>query len=49
MQGDYQAEGASGTDQLYSGSNSGNYNKIGVTGFRFLRGVAGEVYCDEEY
>ena len=49
MQGDGQAEGAPGTDQLFIGINSGRYNKIGVTGSRFLRGVAGKVYCDWEY
>ena len=49
MQGDGQAEGALGTDQLYIGSNSGFDNKIGVTGSRFLRGVADEVSCDWEY
>ena len=49
MQGDDQAEGALGTDLVYIGSNSGYDNKIGVTGSRFLRGVAGKVYCDKEY
>ena len=49
MQGDGQAEGAPGIDLLYIGSNSGRDNKIGVAGSRFLRGVAGTVYCDEEY
>ena len=49
MQGDGQAEGAPGTDQLYIGSNSGRYNKIGVIGSRFQRGVAGTIYCDEKY
>ena len=47
MQG--QAEGAPGVDRLYIGSNSGGDNKIGVAGSRFLRGVAGKVYYDEEY
>ena len=36
-------------DLLYIGSNSGQKNKIGVAGSRFLRGVAGKVSCDEEY
>ena len=49
VQGDGQAEGAPGIYQLYIGSNSGLDNKIGVAGFRFLRGVAGNVYCDEEH
>ena len=49
MQGDGQAEGAPGKDQLYIGSNSGLSNKIGVTGSRFLRGVADDVYCEGEY
>ena len=49
MQGDGQAEGAPGKDQLYIGSNSGYDNKIGVAGSRFLRGVANDVYCDEKY
>ena len=49
MQGDGQAEGAPGMDQLYIGSNSGYYNKIGVTGSCFLRGVAVNVICNEEY
>ena len=49
MQGDGQAEGAPGEDLVYIGSNSGRYNKIGVAGSRFLRGVAGKVYCDWEY
>ena len=48
MQGDGQA-GAPGMDQLYFGSNSGLYNKIGVAGSRFLRGVADEVTCNGEY
>ena len=49
MPGDGQAEGASGMDLLYIGSNSGRNNKIGVTGSRFLRGVADNVKCDLEY
>ena len=49
MQGDDQAEGAPGIDQLYIGSNSGKSNYIRVTGSRFLRGVADEVSCDWEY
>ena len=49
MQGDSQAKGAPGTDQLYIGSNSGPFNKIGVAGSRFLRGVAKKVNCDWEY
>ena len=48
VQGDSQAEGAPEVDKLYIGSNSGQNNKIGVAGSRFLRGVASEVYCDEE-
>ena len=36
-------------DQLYIVSNSGWNNKIGVAGFRFLRRVAGKVYCVWEY
>ena len=28
------------------GSNSGSFNKIGVVGSRFLRGVTGSVFCD---
>ena len=49
MQGDGQAEGAPGIDQLYTGSNSGLNNKIGVAGSRFLRRVAGKVICNGEY
>ena len=49
MQGDGQAEGAPRVDQLYIGSKSGRFNTIGVAGSRFLRGVAGKVYCDREY
>ena len=49
MQGNSQAEGASGVDLLYIGCNSGSSNKIGVAGSRFLRGVAGRVICDGEY
>ena len=49
MQGDGQAEGTPGIDQLYIGSNSGRINKIGVAGSRFLRGVAGTVYYDWKY
>ena len=49
MQGHGQAGGAPGVDLLFFGSNSGGDNKIGVAGSRFLRGVAGKVYCDEEY
>ena len=49
MQGDGQAAGAPGVDQLYIGSKSGFKNKIGVAGSRFLRGVADEVTCDGEY
>ena len=49
MQGDAQAAGAPGVDRLYIGSNSGYNNEIGVAGSRFLRGVAGTVYCNEEY
>ena len=49
MQGDGQAEVAPGMDHLYIGCNSGYGNKIGVAGSRFLRGVAGTVYCDEKY
>ena len=49
MQGDGQAKGAPGKALMYIGSNSGRDNKIGVAGSRFLRGVAGKVYCDGEY
>ena len=49
MQGDGQAAGAPGMDLLYISSKSGFNNKIGMAGFRFLRGVADHVYCDEEY
>ena len=49
MQGDGQMAGAPAMDQLYFGSNSGWNNKIGVAGSRFLRGVAENVNCDEEY
>ena len=48
MQSDDQAGGAP-EDKLYIGSNSGWDNKIGVAGSRFLRGVADNIYCDEEY
>ena len=48
MQGDGQAEGAPGVDQLYIGSNPGYGNKIGVAGSRFLRGVADIIYYDSE-
>ena len=43
MQGDDQTEGAHRVDLVYIGSNSGRFNKIGVAGSRFLRGVADEV------
>ena len=36
-------------DQLYIGSNAGWNNKIGVAGYRFLRGVAGNVNCEWKY
>ena len=49
MQGDGQAEGAPGMDQLYIGSNSGWDNKIGLVGSRFLRGVTDNINCDLEY
>ena len=49
MQGDGKVVGAPGVDQLYIGSNSGFDNKIGVTGSRFLRGVAETVNCDGKY
>ena len=49
MQGDGQAKGATGVDQLYIGSNLGRYNKIGVAGSRFLKGVADKVDFDREY
>ena len=49
MQGDGQVEGAPGIDRLYISSNPGQYNKIGMAGSRFLRGVAGTVSCDWEY
>ena len=49
MQGDGQAGGAPGMDLLSTCSNSGPKNKIGVAGFRFLKGVSGKVYCDGEY
>ena len=49
VQGDGQAAGAPGRDQLYICGNSGRFNKIGLTGSRFLRGVAGKVICDWEY
>ena len=49
MQGDDQAEESPAIDKLYIGNNSGWYNKIGVAGSRFLRGVAGKVDCDEDY
>ena len=49
MQGDGQAVGAPGVDLVYIGSNSGQNNKIGVAGSRFLRGVASRVNCDGEY
>ena len=49
VQGDGQAAEAPGEDLLYIGSNSGSSNNIGVAGSRFLRGVAGNVYCDENY
>ena len=49
MQGDGQAAGAHEMDQLYIDSNSGRDNKIGVSGSRFLRGVADEVNCEGEY
>ena len=48
MQGDDQEAGAPAIDLLYIGSNSGRDNKIGVAGFRFLRGVVGYVNCDWE-
>ena len=49
MQGDGQAVGVPGVDQLYIVSNLGWDNKIGVAGSRFLRGVADEVKCDWQY
>ena len=37
------------TTLLYFCCKLGQYNKIGVAGSRFLRGVAKFVDCDEEY
>ena len=34
---------------LYFCCKLGSFNKIGVAGFRFLRGAVKSVVCDEQY